>query len=74
MRLTQARQERGFTQEQMAKLLGIGISTYSTYENAQRSIPAKIAKEISKILKVEQDEFFVPVKFTVSKTSGSEKV
>ena len=65
------RKEAGFTQDQMAQILGIGISTYNQYENSQRNIPFEAAAKIAEILKVPQDQIFLPVKFTVSKLAES---
>lgn len=67
MNLSEHRTARGYTQEDMAKLLGIGVSTYNMYENSQRNIPLKIAEEISKLLGMPIDHLFLPTKFTVSK-------
>lgn len=65
------RQKKGKTQKQMAKILGIGISTYNQYENSQRNIPYGVAKEIADILNVQVEEIFLPVRFTVSKIKTS---
>jgi len=69
--LASLRRIEGKTQKQMAKMLGIGISTYNQYENSQRNIPYRIAKEIAYILNVQVDEIFLPVRFTVSKDKVS---
>jgi len=68
--LAKLRISKGKTQEQMAKLLGIGVSTYNQYENAQRSIPYDVAKKVAELLEVEVEEIFLPTRFTVSKTSN----
>lgn len=65
--LTDKRKAAGFTQNQMARMLGIGLSTYSQYENAQRTIPFAVAAQIAEVLGVPSGEIFLPVKFTVSK-------
>lgn len=67
IQLASLRVERGYTQEQMANMLGIGISTYNQYEKSNRSIPANIATKISEILKIDKEKIFLPTKFTVSK-------
>lgn len=69
--LTNIRKQAGYTQEGMAKILGVGLSTYNQYENCQRSVPSEIAERISKVLKVPRHQIFLPVKFTVSKQKGS---
>jgi len=65
--LKDVRINHGKTQEQMAKILGIGISTYNQYENSERNIPYEKAKKIAQILSVNINEIFLPTKFTVSK-------
>lgn len=65
--LANIRKKAGYTQEGMAKILGVGLSTYNQYENSQRSVPSDIAERISEILKVPQEQIFLPTKFTVSK-------
>lgn len=67
--LSELRISKGITQEQMAKKLDIGVSTYNQYENSQRSIPYKIAKKIANILEVKVEDIFLPTRFTVSKTN-----
>lgn len=66
--LTELRIRKGITQEQMAKKLKIGVSTYNQYENSQRSIPYHIAREIADILGSNVEDIFLPSRFTVSKT------
>ncbi|GFN36983.1 helix-turn-helix transcriptional regulator [Tepidimicrobium xylanilyticum] len=67
--LSELRISKGITQEQMAKILSIGVSTYNQYENSQRSIPYNIAKKIAETLEVEVEDIFLPTRFTVSKTN-----
>lgn len=69
--LAELRINKKKTQEQMAKMLEIGVSTYNQYENSQRNIPYDIAKKIAEILEVEVEDIFLPVRFTVSKTQTS---
>lgn len=66
--LAEVRKEKGFTQEQMASQLGIGVSTYNLYESGKRTVPEEIANKIALILNVELSSIFSPKKFTVSKT------
>lgn len=68
--LANIRKKAGYTQEGMAKILGVGLSTYNQYENRQRNIPSELAERIARILKVPQHQIFLPVKFTVSKQSA----
>lgn len=63
-----ARKEKGFTQEQMAAMLCIGVSTYCLYESGQRNVPVEIATRICEILGENVSDIFLPKKFTVSKT------
>lgn len=67
MELAKLRIREGKTQEQMATMLEIGVSTYNQYENSQRNIPYDTAKKIAEILGVKIEDIFLPVKFTVSK-------
>jgi putative transcriptional regulator len=67
-KLAYLRKKKGLTQDEMAKILTIGLSTYNQYENLQRGIPIQIAEKIASILDITVDEIFLPIKFTVSKT------
>ena len=62
------RKEKGFTQEQMAGMLCIAVSTYNQYESGKRNVPDEIATRISEILGENVSTIFLPKKFTVSKT------
>lgn len=73
MNLSEIRNAKKITQEQMAKRLNIGISTYNQYENSQRNIPFDVAEKIATILKVRVDDIFLPIKFTVSKSNKVNK-
>ncbi len=65
--LSSLRIKKNKTQEEMAKTLGIGVSTYNQYENLQRNVPEKIATKIAEILDVDVKDVFLPIKFTISK-------
>lgn len=65
--LASKRKAASITQEEMARILDIGLSTYNQYENAQRTIPSDTAAKIAEVLGVPQSQIFLPVKFTVSK-------
>lgn len=65
--LEDVRKERGYTQEQMAAMLEVAVSTYNQYENGARGVPKDIAEKASDILGVKLREIFSPTKFTVSK-------
>jgi transcriptional regulator with XRE-family HTH domain len=67
-RLAKLRVGKGKTQEDMAKLLGIGVSTYNQYEKSHRTIPDETKQKIVEILEISREnEIFLPVRFTVSK-------
>lgn len=72
-RLAELRISKGKTQEEMAKLLGIGVSTYNQYEKSHRTMPEEIKQKIVEILEIREirheEEIFLPVRFTVSKTN-----
>ena len=53
----------GYTQDQMAEKLGISISAYNMYENRNRQIPKMTVNKIIDILKLEEEEIFLPEKF-----------
>lgn len=68
MILSEARLKKGITQLEMSRKLGIAVSTYNMYENAQRKIPLHIAKNIAKIVELSMEELFIPSTFTIHKT------
>lgn len=51
----------------MADLLGIAVSTYCQYETGKRNLPVETVNKISKILNVNKNDIFLPIKFTVGK-------
>lgn len=65
-KLIRLRKEKGFTQEQMARLLKIGRSCYSNYENGYREPSFENIIELKKILGVTDDKFFLPDNDTIS--------
>lgn len=65
--LMAARNRKNKTQADMAKMLGIGLSTYNMYENGQRKIPDFIVRNICLILDVKEDEIFLASTFTLRK-------
>lgn len=65
--LKHAREAKEYTQEQMASLIGIAVSSYNMYEKGNRNIPANIADRISEIVQKPKEEIFLPIKFTISK-------
>lgn len=68
MTLCELRKQHGYTQEQLATKLKIGVSTYNQYENGTRSVPAPVAEAISTLFGVQTADIFSPKYFTVSKT------
>lgn len=65
--IEKVRKAKGFTQEQVAKGVGIGVSTYCQYETGLRGVPAEVANKIARFLDVEVGEIFLPTKFAISK-------
>lgn len=65
--LKELRLDNRKTQQQMADLLGIGLTTYHQYETSDRDIPYKVAKGIASIFNLQVEEIFLPTRFTVSK-------
>lgn len=56
--LTQFRKQRGYTQAQMAEKAGISRSTYTNYENGNRTPDYEVLERISDILECSLDELF----------------
>lgn len=65
-KLVKLRMDKGFTQEQMARLLKIKRATYANYETGYRNPSLEIVIELKKILGVTEDKFFLPDKDTKS--------
>lgn len=65
-KLIKLRKEKGFTQEQMARLLKIERSCYSNYENGYRNPSFENILELKKILGVKDDKIFLPDNDTIS--------
>ena len=59
-KLIKLRMEKGFTQEQMARLLKITRATYENYETGYRNPSLNKVIEMKKILNVSEDKYFVP--------------
>jgi len=53
--LTQARENRGYTQAQFARALSIAQSTYGGYEAANRKIPIHVLKQAADKLNISVD-------------------
>ena len=53
--LSEARDSRGYTQAQFARVLGIAQSTYGGYEAALRKIPIHILKQAADKLNISVD-------------------
>ena len=70
--LDKLRIEKGYTQENLAKLLNIATPTYCQYEKGQRLVPKNIADAIAEILGFSRDEIFLPVKFAICENKGDE--
>ena len=56
--LTKLRKSRVYTQAQMAEKLGISISTYTNYENVNRTPDFEVLERISEVLACSLDELF----------------
>ncbi len=55
----------------MASKLNLGISRYYMIEAGERPATPKIAKQISEILKVKQEDIFLPHRFTAREMGES---
>ena len=58
--LSEARENRGYTQAQFARVLGIAQSTYGGYEAALRKIPVHVLKQAADKLNVGVDSLLQP--------------
>lgn len=67
-KLIKLRNERGFTQEQMARLLKVTRATYANYETGYRNPNLKNVIEMKKILGTTDDKIFLPDNDTKSVT------
>ena len=56
--LTKLRKSRVYTQAQMAEKLGISRSTYTNYENGNRTPDFEVLERISEVLACSLDELF----------------
>ena len=62
-RLRKVRFSKGYTQAELAKMLGIPMATYASYERGDRDIPTFMFYRLSKILDVSADEILgIPAK------------
>ena len=59
-KLIKLRNEKGLTQEQMARLLKMKRATYANYETGYRNPNLNTIIEIKKILGVTDDKIFLP--------------
>ena len=64
--LERLRLAQGLTQETVAGVVGIAVSTYSMYENGKRAVPLQIAERIAEAVSCKLEDIFLPEKFTVS--------
>lgn len=55
-KIKRARQNKGYSQKQMAELCEIPYSTYSNYENNNREPSSKQLKKITRVLGIDIDE------------------
>lgn len=65
-KLIKLRKQKGFTQEQMARLLKIKRATYANYETGYRNPSVKKIIEMKKILGTEDDRVFLSSNDTIS--------
>lgn len=59
-KLIKLRNEKGFTQEQMARLLKVTRATYANYETGYRNPNLRTVIEMKKILGTTDDKIFLP--------------
>lgn len=66
------REDRGFTQKQIAEVLGTTQQYYSDYENGKRDIPIRIYIALSKFYNVSID-YLAGMKAEIDEQHGSDK-
>ena len=54
-RLRDLREDKDLTQKAVAKLIDIPTRTYSSYENAERSLPIDILKKLAELYNTSSD-------------------
>ena len=59
-KLIKLRNEKGFTQEQIARLLKVTRATYANYETGYRNPSLEVVIERKKILGTTDDKIFLP--------------
>ncbi len=64
------RESRRETVSSMAKRLNLSISRYYMIEAGERHATPDIAKLISELLRVQQEDIFLPRNFTARETAG----
>lgn len=69
LRLTRELKKETITS--MANKLKIGISRYYMIESGERPASPKLARQISEILNVKQEDIFLPQSFTAREISKS---
>ena len=55
MKLKELREEKGFTQTQLAEYLNIKQNTYSQYENEKRQLPIDVLIKLARYYSVSTD-------------------
>lgn len=59
------RQKHALKQEEIAKAIGVAVSTYSMYESNKLLIPQNAAFMIAKQLNLDFNDYFIPVKYRI---------
>ena len=54
-RVRELREDKDKTQEEIAKLLQVGLTTYRRWETGERTIPTNVVVELAKYYKVTTD-------------------
>ena len=64
-RMKALRVERGFSQGEFAKKIGVRENAYNQYESGARNIPADVAGRAATLLGVSMESLFVPVRYAI---------
>lgn len=58
MNLEGVRRQKGLTQAELSRVLGVSQQSISKYENGERKLPVDIAKKLGKYFNVEWTSFY----------------
>ena len=63
--MREERLKQNKTIDEFASLLGVNKVSYYQYETGARSVPVEVAKEISEKLNINEEEIFLPYRYSI---------